>query len=90
MKKYGSIPVLPRQLKVDSPEFGQAIVDIFRAKGESFVKHGHAVLYPYHGILVVAPNLDDAFDLLERIEYNASAILNSCLLSLANVNHVLE
>ena len=90
MKKYGSIPVLPRQLKVDSPEFGQAIVDIFRAKGESFVKHGHAVLYPYHGILVAAPNLDDAFDLLERIEYNASAILNSCLLSLANINHVLE
>jgi len=83
MKKYGDIPVLPRELKVDSPEFGQAIVDIFRAKGESFEKYGHAVLYPYHGVLVAAPDLDDAFDLLERIEFNASAILDSSLLKLA-------
>ena len=90
MKKYGSIPVLPRHLKVDSPEFGQAIVEVFRDKGESFAKYGHAVLYPYHGVLVAAPTLDDAFDLLERIEYNASAILNSCLLSLVDINHVLE
>jgi L-fuculose-phosphate aldolase len=80
MKKYGAIPVMPRELKVDSPEFGQAIVDIFRAKGESFHKHGHAVFYPYHGILVAAPTLDDAYDLLERIEYNANAIIFSRLL----------
>jgi len=84
MKKYGPIPVLPRHLKVDSPEFGQAIVDVFQATEESFAKHGHAVFYPYHGILVAAPSLDDAFDLLERIEYNASAILDSSLLSLVN------
>ncbi len=90
MKKYGSIPVLSRHLKVDSPEFGQAIVEVFTDKGESFTRYGHAVLYPYHGVLVAAPTLDDAFDLLERIEYNASAILNSCLLSLVNINHVLE
>lgn len=90
MKKYGPIPVLPRHLKVDSPEFGQAIVDIFKEKDESFIKYGHAVLYPYHGVLVAAPNLDDAYDLLERIEYNASAILNTCLLSLVDVHNVLE
>jgi L-fuculose-phosphate aldolase len=75
MKKFGPIPVLPRQLKVDSPEFGDAIVDIFREKGESFRKYGHAVFYPFHGIFIAAPTLDDAFDLLERVEYNATAIL---------------
>ena len=80
MKKYGPIPVLPRDLKVDSPEFGQAIVDIFRATEPSFKKHGHAVFYPFHGILVAAPTLDDAFDLLERIEFNATAIFFSKLL----------
>lgn len=90
MKKFGDVPVLPRHLKVDSPEFGKAIVEIFRAKGASFVKYGHAVLYPYHGILVAAPTVDDAFDLLERIEYNATAILNACLLSLVNLNDILE
>lgn len=81
MKKYGPIPVLPRALKVDSPEFGQAIVDIFREKGDSFAKYGHGVFYPYHGVLVAAPDFDDAFDLLERIEYNASVIIYSSLLN---------
>ena len=83
MKKYGDIPVLPRSLKVDSAEFGQAIVDIFKAKGDAFKKHGHGVLYPYHGVLVAAPDLDDAYDLLERIEYNANAILSNLLVNLA-------
>jgi L-fuculose-phosphate aldolase len=80
MKKYGPIPVLPRELKVDSPEFGQAIVDIFRSTEQSFRKYGHAVFYPFHGVIVAAPTLDDAFDLLERIEFNATAILFSRLL----------
>ncbi len=89
MKKYGPIPVLPRHLKVDGPEFGQAIVEIFRAKGESFRKHGHGVLYPYHGVLVAAPDLDDAFDLLERIEYNATAILSNILLDLGSYGRLM-
>ena len=80
MKKYGPIPVLPRHLKVDGPEFGQAIVDIFRDRQQSFQKYGHAVFYPYHGILVAAPTLEDAYDLLERIEFNATAILFGRLL----------
>ncbi len=87
MKKYGEIPVLPRSLKVDSPEFGDAIVDIFRKKGESFQKYGHGVLYPFHGVLVAAPTLDDAYDLLERIEYNASAILSNILLDMGCYGH---
>ncbi len=82
MKKYGEIPLLPRHLKVDGPEFAEAIIEILRAKGENFRKHGHGVLYPYHGVLVAAPDLDDAFDLLERIEYNATAILANILLDL--------
>jgi L-fuculose-phosphate aldolase len=80
MKKYGDIPVLPRSLKVDSPEFADAIVDEFKTHETSFKKYGHAVFYPYHGCLVAAPTLDDAFDLLERMEFNASAILYSKLL----------
>ena len=79
MKKYGSIPVLPRDLAVDSPEFGQAIAEVFRNTA-SFTKNGHAVFYPYHGILVAAPSLEDAYDLLERIEFNATAILFSRLM----------
>jgi L-fuculose-phosphate aldolase len=80
LQKYGPIPVLPRHLKVDGPEFGQAIVEIFRECEESFSKYGHAVFYPYHGVLVAAPTLEDAYDLLERIEFNATAILYQRLL----------
>jgi len=80
MQKYGAIPVLPRNLTVDGPEFGDAIVDIFNQAGARFLKHGHAVLYPFHGILVAGPTLADAYDLLERIEFNATAIINCHLL----------
>jgi len=80
MKKYGPIPVVPRHLKVDSPEFGQAIADIFRANEASFCVNGHAVLYPFHGVLAAAPSLADAYDLLERMEFNATAILYSRIL----------
>ena len=60
MKKYGPIPVLPRDLKVDSPEFAQAIVEVFKATENTFKRDGHAVFYPCHGVLVAAPTLDDA------------------------------
>jgi len=80
MKKYGPVPVLPRELKVDSPEFGQAIAEVFRCDEDRFRKNGHAVFYPFHGVLVAAPTLADAYDLLERIEFNATAILFSRLL----------
>ncbi len=80
MKKYGPIPVLPRHLKVDSPEFGQAIVEVFQATESTFKREGHAVFYPFHGVLVAAPTLDDAYDLLERMEFNAEAVLHQQLL----------
>jgi L-fuculose-phosphate aldolase len=85
MKKYGEIPIVPRQLKVDSKEFGQCIVDIFKATESSFKKYGHGVFYPYHGVTVAAPTLEDAYDLLERIEFNASAIVYSRLLERLSV-----
>jgi ribulose-5-phosphate 4-epimerase/fuculose-1-phosphate aldolase len=79
MKKFGEIPILARYLKVDGPEFGDAIVKIFEAKEESFKKHGHGVLFPYHGVLVAGPTLDDAYDLLERIEDNALALFTGAV-----------
>jgi ribulose-5-phosphate 4-epimerase/fuculose-1-phosphate aldolase len=33
------------------------------------------VLYPGHGVLVAGPTLDDAYDLLERMEFNAAALI---------------
>lgn len=75
MKKYGPIPLVPRELAVDSPEFGDAVVGLLRTNEAGLRRHGHGVLYPFHGVLVAAPDLDDAFDLLERMEFNAAALL---------------
>ena len=36
---------------------------------------GFGVLYPGHGVLVAGPRLDDAYDLLERMEFNAAALI---------------
>jgi L-fuculose-phosphate aldolase len=74
MKPYGSIPFVPRELVVDGPEFGKAIVAQFRGVKERLTKIGAATLYPFHGTLTAAPTLEDAFDLLERMEFNAAAI----------------
>jgi len=80
MKKYGPIDNLPRELEVDSPGFGDAIVEEMRKHLEGLRKHGHSVLYPYHGVLAVAPDLDNAYDLIERMEFNATALIFSKLL----------
>jgi L-fuculose-phosphate aldolase len=75
MSKYGPIPIVPRDLAVDSPEFGDAVVALLRGNEAGLQRHGHGVLYPFHGVLVAAPDLDDAYDLLERMEFNAAGLL---------------
>jgi L-fuculose-phosphate aldolase len=75
MKKYGPIPLVPRSLTVDTPPFAEHVVELLGADRGKLDRHGHGVLYPYHGVLVAAPDLDDAFDLLERMEFNAAALL---------------
>lgn len=74
LKPIGAIPTLPRDLVVDSEPFGDAIVEIFRSLGERLGSQGAGVLYPYHGVLVAASTLEGAYDVLERIEYNAFAL----------------
>lgn len=74
MKPYGSIPVVPRELVVDSPEFGRAIVEQFKGVEGRLTKIGAGTLYPFHGVLTAGPTLDDAYDLLERMEFNAVAL----------------
>jgi L-fuculose-phosphate aldolase len=80
MKKYGTIPALSGDNKIDSPPFVQEVIDVFAAHRDIVAKAGFGVLYPGHGVLVAAPSLDDAYDLLERMEFNAATILFGRLL----------
>jgi len=82
MKKYGSIHSVPEDIDLLSEECADITAEMFRENGDSFKKYGHAVFYPYHGIFIAAPTMAEAFDLLDRIEFNAYAIIGSKTLSI--------
>jgi L-fuculose-phosphate aldolase len=75
MRKFGTIPSLSGNHKIDSPPFVEEVIEVFAAHRPTVAKCGFGVLYPGHGVLVAGPALDDAYDLLERMEFNAAAIL---------------
>jgi ribulose-5-phosphate 4-epimerase/fuculose-1-phosphate aldolase len=72
--------VLSGRNKIDSSPFVEEVIDVFAAHRETAARCGFGVLYPGHGVLVAGPTLDDAYDLLERMEFNATAILFGRLL----------
>jgi L-fuculose-phosphate aldolase len=80
MTKYGTIPCLSGRNKIDSPPFVEEVVVVFAAHRAIVAISGFGVLYPGHGVLVAGPAMDDAYDLLERMEFNAAAILFGRLL----------
>lgn len=79
LKPHGEVPILDRSLFVDSPEFGEAFLASIAERRDK-LPAGVAVLYPYHGLTVASGTLEDAFDLFERIEFNAEAIIYRRLL----------
>jgi L-fuculose-phosphate aldolase len=82
MKKYGTIPALSGRNRIDSPPFVEEVIGVFAAHSDKVAKAGFGVLYPGHGVLVAGPTLGDAYDLLERMEFNAGTILFGRLLDL--------
>ena len=79
MKKYGPVTILPATWRLTAQNLVRRLCGCSRRRNRVFERTG-TMLYPYHGVLVAAPTLDDAYDLLERIEYNAAAILFSRLI----------
>ena len=80
MRKFGTIPCLSGRHKIDSPPFVEEVIEVFAAHRATVAKCGFGVLYAGHGVLVAGPTLDDAYDLLERMEFNAAAILFGLIL----------
>jgi L-fuculose-phosphate aldolase len=80
LRKFGAIPSLSARHKIDSPPFVKEVIEVFAAHQTTVARCGFGVLYPGHGVLVAGPTLDDAYDLLERMEFNAAAILFGRLL----------
>jgi L-fuculose-phosphate aldolase len=66
-EKYGTIP-LTEEVPAHSEALADAVVKALQPSGHLLAKHAIACLIPYHGVVVVGRNLDDAFDALERID----------------------
>ena len=77
--KFDTIPVT-RFAPAHSEKLADAIAEALRGKEEYIKKYATAVMAPWHGLFVVAKDLDAAFDLTERIDTNAYCILMSRLL----------
>ena len=78
-RKFGTIPCLP-PVKAHSQGLADAVVEAFSARRAEFASHGLAVLLPHHGIMVMGHDLDEAYDVLERMEVNARCTLLAALL----------
>ena len=77
--KFGSIPCIG-PVKAHSQALADAVVEALGAQRAGFAEHGLAVLLPYHGIIVMGHDLDEAYDVLERMEVNARCALLGALL----------
>lgn len=78
--KFGTIPVTG-YAPAHSENLADEIVSLIRGKEDAIRKYATAVIAPWHGLFVVAKDIDAAFDLTERIDTNAYCILMSRLLA---------
>ena len=78
--KFGTIPVVGKFAPAHSEKLADFIAEAMQGKEEAIRKYAVAVMAPWHGLFVIAKDLDAAFDLTERIDTNAYAILMSRLL----------
>jgi L-fuculose-phosphate aldolase len=77
--KFGRIDVVPL-LPAHSQELADAVVAALALKREKLAKHGLPLILAKHGVVAVGLTLDDAFDVLERMEWSAHSLLMARLL----------
>jgi L-fuculose-phosphate aldolase len=77
--KYGDIGFC-KWAATHTPELGVNVVEGLRPQAHLLLKHPIATMVPRHGIFVVANDLNNAYDTLERIDRNAYICLMSKLL----------
>jgi L-fuculose-phosphate aldolase len=81
-RKFGTIPCIP-PVKAHTQDLADSVVATLQERHADFDDHGLAVLLPYHGIIVLGHDLDEAYDVLERMEVNARCAILGAVLRLA-------
>jgi L-fuculose-phosphate aldolase len=77
--KFGTVECVP-EVKAHSQDLADRVVEVATRRREQLRKAGMGVLLPKHGIAVLGQDVDNAFDILERLESNARVVLLSRLL----------
>lgn len=78
-EKYGTVDVVP-YFPSHSQELADAVVAALRPRQETLRKNGLGLVLAWHGFVAVGRDLDDAYDILERLEWSARTLLLSRLL----------
>ena len=78
-EKFGTIQVVP-PYPSHSAELAEAVVAALQPQAYRLEKHGLALVLAWHGVLAVGRDLDDAYDVLERMEWSAHNLLMGALL----------
>jgi L-fuculose-phosphate aldolase len=72
--KFGEIPVA-EFAPSHTPQLSEHIAAVIRGQEARIRKHAAAAIAPWHGLFVMAKDLDAAFDAAERIDTNAYCLL---------------
>ncbi len=75
-QKYGEIPVCP-YATAHSGLLAENLLGIFRGQDDRIKTCGAAVMAAYHGLFILAPDLETGFDVTERLDRNAYIILQA-------------
>lgn len=78
-RKFGVVEVVP-PLPSHSPELADAVVERLSPHQDKMKKNGLGLILAHHGVVVTGRDLADAYDTLERLEWNAHTLLMSRLL----------
>ncbi len=73
-EKFGTVEVVPN-LPAHSQELADAVVAKLTPRAHLLGQHGLGLILAWHGVLVVGRDLADAYDVLERLEWSAHALL---------------
>lgn len=78
-EKFGVIG-LTAPARSHTPALAQAVVAYMKERESQFARHALAALLPRHGVVVMARDLLEAYDTLERLENNARCLIRQRLL----------
>ena len=88
-EKFGEVPVIP-PVPAHSTQLATEVVNALEQRREKLARHGLALILAWHGVVTVGRDLDEAFDVLERIEWSAHTILMAALLDRTALPHPLS